>query len=285
MTYSTAEAQFEAPTQTMTDEVLVVKIGGGAGVNLEAIIADLAQLVQQTNRPLVVVHGVSDEANRLCEQRGVPVQMLTSPSGHSSRYTNAETRDVFVEAAHNVSRRVVELFSMFGVAAQRVERTVNGERKKAVRAVVDGRVRVVRDDYTGSISSVNARPIRDLLADGIVPVLPPQAFSHHDGILNVDGDRAAAAVAAALGADDLVILSNVRGLYRSYPDESSFVHEVRAAQMETALEDWAEGRMKRKVLGAQEALQGGVQRVWIADGRVANPVQAALGGAGTVFTR
>lgn len=264
-------------------DILVVKIGGGEGLDLEASIADLARVAAQ--RPLVVVHGVSAEANQLCEQRGVPVQMLTSPSGHSSRYTNAETRDVFVDAARNVSNRVIDLFATFGIAAERVEGAVSGTRKRAIRAVVDGRVRVVRDDYTGSIDSVNAQPILDLLAQGIVPVLPPQAFSSKDGALNVDGDRAAAAVAAEIGADDLVILSNVRGLYRNFPDESSFVSEVSGGQIDTALEEWAEGRMKRKVLGAQEALNGGVNRVRIADGRVESPVQSALNGAGTVFTR
>lgn len=265
------------------DEILVVKIGGGAGVDLAASVADLARVAN--GRPLVVVHGVSAEANRLCEERGVPVRMMTSPSGHSSRYTDEQTRDVFVDAARNVSDAVVDAFAAHGVTAQRVEQAVIGERKKAVRAVVDGRVRVIRDDYTGSITGIDAAPILDLLAQGIVPVLPPQAFSEQDGALNVDGDRAAAAVAAAVGARDLIILSNVRGLYRNFPDENSFVNEVRRQQIHEAMEQWAEGRMKRKVLGAQEALEGGVNRVWIADGRVMNPVQSALEGEGTVFVQ
>ncbi|MEM6282676.1 MAG: [LysW]-aminoadipate kinase [Chloroflexota bacterium] len=270
-------------TTERIEDVLVVKIGGGEGLDLEASIADLAQVAAE--RPLVIVHGVSAEANRLCEERGVPVRMITSPGGHSSRYTDAETRDVFVDAALNVSNAVIDLLAAHNIRAERVASSVAGTRKKAIRAVVDGRVRVVRDDYTGSIDGVNAQPILDLLAQGIVPVLPPQAFSEDDGFLNIDGDRAAAAVAAEIGADDMIILSNVRGLYRNFPDENSFVSEVSGAQIDTALEDWAEGRMKRKVLSAQEALGGGVNRVWIADGRIENPVQSALNGAGTVFTR
>lgn len=261
-------------------EVLVVKIGGGAGLDLAASCADLAQVA--ANRPLVIVHGVSAEANRLCEERGLPVRTLTSPSGHSSRYTDAATRDVFVEAARNVSNNVISYLGDYGIPAQRVENTIHGERKTAVRAVVDGRVRVVRDNYTGSITGVNTEPILALLAQGIVPVIPPEAFSEADGALNIDGDRGAAAVAAALGADDLIILSNVRGLYREFPNEDSFVSEVRSTELQHAM-DWAEGRMKRKVLGAQEALQGGVRRVTIADGRIPAPVQNALSGAGTVF--
>ncbi len=272
----------DAPQAVTLDDVLVVKIGGGAGLDLAACIADLAEVAR--TRPVVVVHGVSAEANRLCEERGLPVRMLTSPSGHSSRYTDGPTRDVFVEAARNVNNAVTDAFAQHGIRAQRVENAVVGERKNAVRAVVAGRVRVIRDSYTGFITGVTAAPILQLLAGGSVPVLPPEAFSEADGTLNVDGDRAAAAVAASLGAADLVILSNVRGLYRNFPDESSFVSEVSGAQMDSAM-DWAQGRMKRKVLGAQEALDGGVQRVTIADGRAASPVQGALNGVGTVFTR
>lgn len=268
-------------TVTAIENILVVKLGGGEGLDLQASIADLARAAGE--RPLIVVHGVSAEANRLCEERGVPVRMMTSPSGHSSRYTDAPTRDIYVEAAANMSARIVDEFAAHGIRAERVENALQGERKNAVRAMVNGRIRVIRDNYTGTVQSVNVDSIMDLLSQGIVPVIPPQALSD-DGWLNVDGDRAAASTAAALGARDLIILSNVRGLYRSFPDESSFVNSVPRTQMDAAM-DWAQGRMKRKVLGAQEALDGGVQRVMIADGRINRPVENALNGAGTVFTQ
>ena len=87
-----------------------------------------------------------------------------------------------------------------------------------------------------------------------------------------------------MGADTLVILSNVRGLYREFPDEDSFVSRVEFAQLDTAL-NWAQGRMKRKVLAAGEALTQGVKNVVIADGRARNAVSKALAGEGTWFTR
>lgn len=268
-------------TSIALEDILVVKLGGGEGLDLEASIADLARAAG--DRPLVVVHGVSAEANRLCEVRGVPVRMMTSPSGHSSRYTNAETRDIYVEAAANMSERIVSLFASHGIRAERVEAALTGTRKRAVRAMVNGRIRVIRDNYTGTVENVAVSSLIRLLEQGIIPVVPPQALSD-EGWLNVDGDRAAAAVGGALGARDLIILSNVRGLYRSFPDESSFVASVPRTQINAAM-DWAQGRMKRKVLGAQEALDGGVQRVMIADGRVSRPVESALNGAGTVFTQ
>jgi acetylglutamate/LysW-gamma-L-alpha-aminoadipate kinase len=264
------------------ENLLVVKIGGGEGLDMDRCIRDLAWLAAE--RSVIVVHGVSAAMNAMCAERGIPVRTITSPNGHSSRYTDPQTRDTYVEAAEGVNAELVARLQAQGVRASRMtdERVVlRGERKAAIRAVVDGRVRMIRDDYSGSIDGVNAAPLLDALQGGLVPVVPPYATSA-DGLLNVDGDRASAAIAGALGAAELMILSNVRGLYRSFPDESSFVARVERRDIERALE-WAQGRMKRKVLSAQEALAGGVRRVVIADGRGESPVTSALGGAGTEF--
>ncbi len=265
----------------MSENILVVKFGGGAGLDIEACARDLALIAR--SRPVVVVHGVSAALDALCAARGVEVRTLTSPSGHSSRYTDTQTRDLFVEASQSVGQQWVEALAQHGIIAQATEPAVTGLRKDAVRAVVDGRVRIVRDDYTGLISGVDAAEILSLLGSGIVPVIPPLARSI-DGPLNIDGDRAAAAIAASLDASELVILSNVRGLYRDHTDAGSLVSRVPLHDLPRAL-DWAAGRMKRKVIGAQEALDGGVRRVVIGDGRVTGAVSAALQGAGTEFLR
>lgn len=264
-------------------DLLVVKIGGSAGVDMAEAVRDLAALAR--HRPLVVVHGVSERMARLSEERGLPVQMLESPGGHSWRYTPPPVRDLFVEAARSVNADLVAGLRRQGIAAQGLtERVpVYGERKQAVRARHDGRVRVVRDDHTGSISGVESAALFDALYAGEVAVVPPLAASM-DGLLNIDGDRAAAAIAAALRAETLVILSNVRGLYRDFRDEGSFVANLPTQRLHDAL-DWAQGRMKRKVIAAGDALDGGVGRVVIADGRVERPVTQALAGAGTVFAR
>lgn len=274
----------ETPARTAVENILVVKLGGGEGLDMHAACDDLAALAHQ--RPLVVVHGVSAMANQMCAELGIPVQMITSPTGHTSRYTDPQTRDVYVAAAERVNGQILDHLQVRGIQAVSLtgdETPILGERKTAIRAVVDGRVRVIRDDYSGTINGVNVERIHELLEQWITPVLPPMAISA-DGLLNIDGDRASAAVAAALGAHDLVILSNVRGLYRNFPDENSFVSQVNWQQIENAL-NWAQGRMKRKVLGAQEALDGGVRRVIIGDGRVEGAVQRALNGEGTAFSR
>lgn len=274
------------------NNILVVKLGGGAGLDLAAACADLAEIAR--SRPLVVVHGVSERMARLSAERGMAVEMLQSPGGHSSRYTPPPVRELFVEAAGQVNREIVSVFASHGIRAAGLidAAIILGQRKAAIRALVEGRVQVVRDDYSGSITGVKTEPIFAVLEDGQVAVLPPLASSD-DGLLNIDGDRGAAAVAAELGADELVILTNVRGLYRSFPDENSFVAHVPASQLEQAM-NWAQGRMKRKVLSAQEALSSwlmdaplrhaSLKRVIIGDGRAAAPVSNALQGQGTVFT-
>ncbi|MCY4464208.1 MAG: [LysW]-aminoadipate kinase [Chloroflexi bacterium] len=264
--------------------LLTVKVGGGAGLDLEAVCDDLALL--SAERPLLIVHGVSHTMNRLCAEQGIEVQMLTSPGGHSSRYTPPALRDVYVQAAETENAQLVDGLRSRGLTATGFvgkKVAIRAERKQAIRAVMNGRMRMVRDDHSGRIRGVDTQPLLDALLTGIVPVLPPMAESA-DGLLNVDGDRAGAAVAGALQAQTYLILSNVRGLYRNFPDESSFVALVTEPQLDEAL-NWAQGRMKRKVLAAQEALDAGVPTVIIGDGRATNPLAQALAGEGTRFRK
>jgi len=125
--------------------------------------------------------------------------------------------------------------------------------------------------------------LRLLLEAGYTPVIAPLAISPEGDALNVDADRAAAMVAGAIGADQLILLSNVPGLLRQFPDESTLIRHIDKDRVEQSLE-FAEGRMKKKVLGASEALGLGVRQVVFADGRQATPVANALAGQGTVIS-
>ena len=113
--------------------------------------------------------------------------------------------------------------------------------------------------------------------------MAPLAISHEGVALNVDGDRVAAAISSALQAQTLVILSNVPGLLRDVDDEGSLIAHIPSAEAPEVLERYAQGRMKKKMLGAVEALKDGVERVIIADGRVDQPLCRALDGTGTVI--
>mgnify|MGYP005853781711 FL=1 len=113
-------------------------------------------------------------------------------------------------------------------------------------------------------------------------MVAPLANSYEGDALNVDADRAAAMIAGAVQAEQLVILTNVPGLMRHYPDESTLITSLPKAGLENALA-FAEGRMKKKVLGASEALDLGVSKVVFSDGRVERPLINALSGGGTVI--
>ena len=262
----------------------VVKVGGGVGIDPRDICSDVAEWATR-GRAVVVVHGASDRANRLTKATGLQPRTLTSPSGHHSRYTDPQARDIFVQAAHEANEEIVAILSELGASPIGLtgERcALTAVRKTELRAVVDGRVVVVRDDYSGRITGLDHGTFRSILATGEVPVVPPLAVSDTDGLLNVDGDRAAAAIAADLGAENLLIFSNVPGLMRHYPHESSLVRRVDRNQLDMAL-GWAKGRMKRKVLSVEHALDAGVSRVVLADARDPHPLLRAIAGEGTWF--
>ena len=124
--------------------------------------------------------------------------------------------------------------------------------------------------------------LQTLLSAGYVPVVAPLAISHEGEALNVDGDRVAAAISSALKAQALIILTDVPGLLREVSDDRTVISRIRPEQAQELLDRYAQGRMKKKMLGAVEALTAGVERVIIADGRVAQPLQRALAGVGTV---
>jgi acetylglutamate/LysW-gamma-L-alpha-aminoadipate kinase len=159
-------------------------------------------------------------------------------------------------------------------------RLMLAQRKEAIRIVENGRKLVLRDDYTGKIEQVNAGLLQLLLQAGLTPVIAPLALSTKGEALNVDADRAAAAIAGAVKAEKLVILTNVPGLMRSFPNESTLIPHLPKNGLEQAL-SFAEGRMKKKVLGASEAFGLGVPEVIFSDGRTEHPLFDALAGKGT----
>ena len=268
------------------ESIIVVKLGGAQGLDFSAICRDVLALLQQGQK-LVLVHGGSAEANALGEALGYPPRFIVSPSGFTSRYTDRRTLEIFAAAVNGkVNTLLVEQLHMLGVNAFGLSgidgRLILAARKDAVQSVENGKRKIIRDDYTGKIEQVNAALLLALLEAGCTPVVAPLAVSRAGEALNVDADRAAAMLAAAVHADTLVLLTAVPGLMRAFPDESSLIRSLPLSSLSEAL-GFAQGRMKKKVLGAEEALNGGVQRVVIADGRVENPITGALAGNGTVI--
>jgi acetylglutamate/LysW-gamma-L-alpha-aminoadipate kinase len=160
-------------------------------------------------------------------------------------------------------------------------RVWEGARKAAITVIENGKKKVLRDDHTGKVEKVNLRLLQVLLKQGYTPVLTPPAISYEGEAINVDGDRAAAMLAAALEAEKLIILSNVPGLLKDLTDESSLITEIRLCEMQQYV-GYAQGRMKKKMLGAVEAIRDARAGVF-ADARIENPITEALKGKGTVI--
>lgn len=269
----------------MERNLLVVKMGGARNIDHGSTCQDAAALISQGYR-LIFVHGGSDRANQLCSQLGHPIRTLLSPSGYVGRHTDRRTRDIFVKAVTEINDQIVGTLHDLGIKAVGLVNNetciLHGHRKEAIRAVVDGRRCVIRDDYSGRVDAVDEVRLRSMLEFGITPVIPPLTYSASDGLLNIDGDHAAALIAAAIGADHLILLSNVPGLLRDVGDENSVLNAVSRDGMEYAMK-FAKGRMKRKIQSVSEALQMGVHRAVVADGRLPQPLQQALNGGGTQF--
>lgn len=241
--------------------IRVVKAGGSAGVDRDAV-ADLVATFAREGQ-VVLVHGASAETDRLSELLGHPPRTIVSPSGHQSRRTDRRTLELFAMAALGVETFLyLEKLQARGIDAIALSgpsgRVLQGTRKD-VRHVENGKTILLRDDHTGSIDEVRADLLRAQLSEGRVPVIAPLAVGQDGCALNVDGDRAAARIAAALGAGELLILTNVPGLLREVSDPASVVPSASVQEAEVL----ASGRMKKKILAAKEALAGGVPAVRI----------------------
>lgn len=265
--------------------MLVVKVGGGEGIELDGVLTEIAALVRAGER-VVLVHGGSHETNVLCEKLGVGVRTIVSPSGHESRRTDRATLEVFeMIYCGKVNKAIVERLRALGVDAIGLSGLDGGiwtgSRKDAIRAIENGRTVIVRDDLSGRVERVDAALLRALIDAGRTLVLTAPAVTDDGVAINIDADRAAAATAIALGADELLLLSNVPGVLRDPTDLASLIEvaddpeEVRRA---------AGGRMKNKVLAAEEAIAGGVGRVVIGSANGQEPISRARAGAGTSFT-
>src|SRR5574339_687782 len=270
----------------MSQSITVVKLGGTEGVDFSAICSDAAGLLKEGPQ-LVFVHGGSAEANSLGEALGVPPKMITSPSGYTSRYTDRKTLEIFLMAVNGkVNSLLTEQLQMLGVNAFGLSgldgRLLQATRKDSVQSIENGKRKIIRDDYTGKIDKVNSELLMMLINAGYLPVIAPVAVSEKGEALNVDADRAAAMVASALKATTLILLTAVPGLMRNFPDEATLIRQLPQSQLAAASEA-AQGRMKKKVLGAEEALKGGVRRVIIGDGRIQKPISNAMSGNGTVI--
>ncbi|MFC3690291.1 acetylglutamate kinase [Aquipuribacter hungaricus] len=280
--------------QQLQGALVVVKYGGNAMVDDElkaAFAADVVFLRLAGLRP-VVVHGGGPQISAMLDRLGIASEFR---GGY--RVTTPEAMDVVrMVLTGSVGRELVGLVNAHGPYAVGMSGEDAGlltARRRAVTvAADDGSTEEVDVGLVGDVVGVDASAVRDLLDAGRVPVVSsvaPEVDEHGvltGQVLNVNADSAAAALAVELGASRLVVLTDVEGLYASWPDRSSLLSEVSADDLEQMLPGLQSG-MVPKMAGCLAAVRGGVPRAYVVDGRRPHSMLVEVftdAGAGTMVT-
>ena len=266
----------------MSANIFIVKIGGGATINLEGIAADLSDLDDSA----VVVLGANAVRDGIAERLGTPKQVLTSVSGYSSVYSDEQAIDVIMMSYAGVrATRFVELCQRHGVNAIGLSgidgRAVQGQRNRGIK-VREGGKTLLKRDFSGKPKKVNESLLRTLMDNGYTPVLSIPIVDENGFAINSENDDIVNVLESALGAKRIVQLIEAPGFLEDRDDPSSVIPKLSRADVEQR-EQKMEGRMKRKLLALRRLLESGATEVIISDGRTAHPIKDALAGKGTVI--
>ncbi|MEM7562702.1 MAG: [LysW]-aminoadipate kinase [Pseudomonadota bacterium] len=260
--------------------MILVKIGGGEAINLEAVINDLAELEE----PCMIVHGANLLRDQLAEKLGMEKTVLTSVSGYSSVFSDQDALDVIMMSYAGLrNKKIVELCQQKGINAVGLTgldgRLVQGERNKGIRIRENGKT-LIKRDLSGKPRNINSALLGLLLDNGYCPVLTIPIVDENGFAINSENDDIVAEIASAMEIDCVVQLIEAPGFMDDPEDESSLVKHMTPGQLQDR-EARVEGRIKRKLLALSKLCQNGKTRVIIADGRYENPINQALEGAGT----
>ncbi len=262
-----------------TGKVVVVKYGGNAMVNEELkrqVMEDIV-LLWLIGVKVVLVHGGGPEISELMNRLGKKAEFVDG-----LRVTDRETVDIVqMVLAGKVNKSLVTLLETMGGKAMGI-------------SGMDGRLieATMKDEklgFVGEITNVNIAPVADLLEKGYIPVVSTVGCDAEGNIYNINGDTAAAYLAGAIGAERLIMMTDITGILRDRNDPSSLIPSVTVAYAAKLKEEGiVSGGMIPKVDCCIEAINKGVQNVVIMDGRVPHSILMELltdEGAGTMVTR
>ncbi|MDR0483514.1 MAG: acetylglutamate kinase [Cellulomonadaceae bacterium] len=253
-----------------SDALLVVKYGGNAMTSdtLKAAFALDMAFLRQVGVRVVVVHGGGPQIGSMLARLGIKSEF----SGGLRVTTPASMDVVRMVLTGQVGREIVGLINAHGPLAVGLSGEDGGLFQAELRhAVVDGQL--VDVGLVGDVVGVHPAAVQDIIDAGRIPVVSSVAPSIDDPtqVLNINADTAAASLAVALGARKLLILTDVEGLYTSWPDRDTLVKQIRASALETLLPSLESG-MVPKMEACLRAVQGGVPAATIIDGRVPHGV-------------
>lgn len=266
------------------DRIVVIKFGGNAmvdGALQEAFAQDMAYLRYVGIKP-VVVHGGGPQITARLAELGMESEFRLG-----LRFTDHATMEVVRDVLRNqISAQLAALLTSFGA------RTIvlSGEDQDLLKAAQirglgpDGEVDL---GLVGEVKTVNPRAILEAIGQNMIPVVSSVALDSQGQLLNVNADSAAAAIAVALGAEKLMVLTDVPGLYENWPDRDSLLSEISIAELEDLLPKLESG-MLPKMQACMDAVIGGVPKAHIIDGRQPHSILLEIfteAGVGTQVTR
>ena len=248
-------------------KTVVIKYGGNAMISEELrrdVINDII-LLRLVGINVVVVHGGGPEINELLKKTGKESRFV-----NGLRYTDEETMEaVQMVLCGKVNKNLVATLNRAGGQAVGLC-GLDGGMLKAVRRQEDG----VDYGLVGDITEVNPKVIQDAIHDGFIPVISTVAQgTDADTSYNINADTAAARIAVAVGAEKLILLTDIRGLLHDREDESTLISQVRLPEVPGLVgEGIISGGMIPKVACCVDAVEHGVRRTHILDGRIPHSI-------------
>ena len=247
--------------QKFNRKIIVVKYGGSAMSNEELqrnVIEDVTLLKLVGFKP-IIVHGGGKEISSWVKKVGKESEFV-----NGLRVTDAETMEIAEMVLNKVNKRLVNMVNELGVSAVGISgkdgRLLNVEKKYS-----DGK----DIGYVGNVKEVNPKILYDMLEKDFLPIVAPIGYSDEFETYNINADDAACAIAKAVGADKLVFLTDIEGLYKDINDKDSFISRITASEADELISGGLiGGGMLPKLNNCTSAIKEGVNRVHILDGRI-----------------
>ena len=260
-------------------KIVVVKYGGNAMINQqlkEQVMEDIA-LLWLIGVKVVLVHGGGPEISETMAKLGKKAVFVDG-----LRVTDKETVDIVqMVLAGKVNKTLVNLLQMKGGHAVGLSGIDGG--------IIEAKMKNEALGYVGQITKIRTQPIEDLLEKNYIPVISTVASDRHGNTYNINGDTAAAYIAGALGAERLIMMTDIAGILMDKDDPSTLIPQITVSEAEKLYENKViSGGMIPKVDCCIEALNHGVNNVIIMDGRIPHSILMELltdEGAGTMVTK
>ena len=249
--------------QKFNRKIIVVKYGGSAMSNEELqknVIKDVTLLKLVGFKP-IIVHGGGKEISRWVAKTGKEARFV-----NGLRVTDEETMEIAEMVLGKVNKQLVRMVEELGVNAVGISGK-DGGLLHVEKKYSDGQ----DIGFVGEINQVNPKILYDLLEKDFLPIVAPVGLDDQFQTYNINADDAACAIAKAVGADKLVFLTDIEGLYKDINDKTTFINRITATEAEKLIGSGIiGGGMRPKLNNCTSAIRNGVNRVHILDGRMAH---------------